>query len=94
MEKYGKRTQWTAKAMERLDLPVDLAPGLPKVEVAGDREFYMERHRGILSYSTEAVDINGGAVTVRVTGKNLQVVAMSDNELRLRGTIERVEWVK
>jgi sporulation protein YqfC len=94
MEKYGKAAKWTAKAMEKLDLPVDLAPGIPRVELMGDCSLYMERHQGILAYSTEAVDINGGALTVRVYGKNLQMVAMTEHELRLSGEIERVELVK
>ena len=38
-------------AAELFDLPPDLVAGLPHMEMLGDRYFYMERHKGILSYS-------------------------------------------
>ena len=45
-------------------------------------------------YSTEAVDINGGSVIVRLTGRDLQLQAMTDEELRITGHIEKVELVE
>ena len=48
-------------AAELFDLPPDMVAGLPHMEMLGDRYFYMERHKGILSYSGEEIDINGGS---------------------------------
>lgn len=79
-------------AMERLDLPAALA-GAVTVELTGNREFYMERHRGVLSYSTELVEINGGDLVYRVSGTGLQLLAMTEEELRIGGRIDRVELV-
>ena len=78
--------------MERLDLPASLA-GAPTVELTGNREFYMERHRGVLSYSTELVEINGGGLVIRVSGSGLQLLAMTEEELRIGGRIDKVELV-
>ena len=78
--------------MERLDLPVSLA-GVPTLELTGNREFFMERHRGVLSYSTELVEINGGDLVIRVSGAQLQILAMTEEELRIGGRIEKVELV-
>ena len=78
-------------AMERLDLPGDIQPGVPRMELVGDREFFMTQHRGVLSYTTETVDIGGGDMTVRVIGTDLQLMAMTEGELRLRGRIAAVE---
>ena len=51
------------------------------------------RHRGILSYSGEEIDINGEGMIVRVYGKGLELVSMTGDALRIQGTIARVEWV-
>ena len=88
----GKKNMMS-EAAERFDLPADLLSGLPHVEVAGDRQFYMENHRGILSYSNEEIDITADGMVVRVFGKGLELVSMSGEALRIRGVIERVEWV-
>ena len=78
---------------ELFDLPADVVAGLPHVELMGNRQFYMERHRGILSYSGEEIDINGDGMIVRVYGKGLELVSMTGDALRIQGTIARVEWV-
>ena len=80
-------------AAELFDLPPDMVAGLPHMEMLGDRYFYMERHKGILSYSGEEIAINGEHVIVRVFGENLELVSMTGDALRIQGTIRRVEWV-
>ena len=80
-------------AMERLDLPGDLAADVPRMELIGNREFLMIQHRGVLSYSPETVEISGGSITARLTGRELQLVAMTDGELRIDGLIEKLELV-
>ena len=80
-------------AAELFDLPPDLVAGLPHMEMLGDRYFYMERHKGILSYSGEVIDINGDKLLIRVRGQGLELVSMTSDALRIRGDISQVEWV-
>ena len=49
MDKNRGRKGVLAGAAELFDLPADVVAGLPHVEVVGNREFYMENHRGIIS---------------------------------------------
>ena len=81
-------------AAELFDLPPDLVAGLPHMEMLGDRYFYMERHKGILSYSGEEIDINGETGIVRIFGKDLELTRMTGDQLRIQGSISRLEWVK
>ena len=94
-EKLRKRlVQKTLEAADRLDLPPVLAPDIPRMELLGSHAFYMDRHRGVLGYSTEAVDINGGSVVVRFFGRELRLLVMTGQELRITGVIERIELVE
>ena len=81
-------------AAELFDLPPDLVAGLPHMEMLGDRYFYMERHKGILSYSGEEIAINGENLIIRVRGEGLALVSMTGEALRIKGSISQVEWVK
>ena len=62
--------------------------------VPGSGHFYLENHRGILSYSGEEIDINGEGMVIRVFGSGLELVSMTGDALRIRGSIQRVEWEK
>ena len=73
------------EALERLELPVNIAAGVARIELLGNRELYMDRHRGVLAYTTEAVDVNGGGVVVRV---------MTEQELRITGKISGIDLVE
>ena len=46
-EKNRKKSQLLTEAAEMFDLPADVVAGLPHVELMGNRQFYMERHREI-----------------------------------------------
>ena len=94
VERSKREKRILSDAAEFFDLPADLLVGLPHVEVMGDRQFYMENHRGILSYSGEEICISAEGIIVRVFGKGLELVSMSGEALRIRGDIARVEWVK
>lgn len=54
----------------------------------------MDRHRGVLAYTTEAVDVNGGGVVVRVRGQDLQLLVMTGQELRITGKISGIDLVE
>lgn len=94
MEKRKRIGNILDSAAELFDLPADMVAGLPHVEVLGNSQFYMERHRGVLSYSGEEITVNGEKLIVRVRGSNLELVSMTGDALRIRGSIDRVEWVK
>lgn len=88
-----KLSKMVLGAMDRLDLPGELAAGVAKIELAGNRQFFMSRHKGVLSYSTQLVEISAGAMLVRLSGRELQLRAMTEDELRVSGFIEKVELV-
>lgn len=95
MPRLGKRlSQVGQEAMERMELPVNLAAGVARLELLGNRELYMDRHRGVLSYTTETIDVNGGTVVVRVKGQDLRLLVMTGQELRITGVIRQIELVE
>lgn len=91
MEKRGRKL--LADFAERFDLPADIVAGLPRLEMVGSRELYVERHTGILSYSETQIDANTTAGVLRITGRELHLTAMTAEELRISGIVEGVCWM-
>lgn len=79
------------QAMEALDLPGGVVDGQARMELIGSREFWMEGHRGILSYGGEEIHISGGKVIVCLRGKELELRAMNANTLCITGEISGLE---
>ena len=90
----GLKRKLSQVGQDALELPVNIAADVARIELLGNRELYMDRHRGVLAYSTEEVDVNGGGVVVRIRGEELQLLVMTEQELRLTGKIAGIELVE
>lgn len=89
----GKTTGALARCAEAFDLPADLVAGLAKIELTGE-ELYLARHKGLVSYSETEIDVNTAELIVRVKGEGLQLLAMSEEDLRIGGTVHAVELLR
>ena len=79
---------------EAFDLPLDTVAHLPHVELLGDRELLLARHRGILAYSAEEIIVSAPPHTLRIRGSGLCLRAMTGEELRVTGRISGIEVEK
>lgn len=94
MERNRKESRVLDTVAELFDLPADVLAGLPRMEMVGSRQMYLEHHAGILAYSDEQIDVNTPEGILRVRGKRLTLTAMTAEELRIGGAIDAVEWVR
>ena len=78
---------------ELFDLPADVVAGLPRLEMVGSRQLYLEHHTGILGYEHNQIDVNTHTGVLRVRGERLTILAMTAGELRIGGHITALEWV-
>lgn len=94
MERNRKESRVLDTVAELFDLPADVVAGLPRLEMVGSRQLYLEHHAGILAYSEEQIDVNTPEGILRVRGERLTLMAMTAEELRIGGAIAAVEWVR
>ena len=94
MERNRRENGVLSSVAELFDLPADVVAGLPRLEMVGSRQLYVEHHSGILAYSEEQIDVNTSAGVRRVRGERLSLLAMTAEELRIGGSIAAVEWVR
>ena len=79
------------RASARLSLPGEALAGLPKVEITGRSRLTVENHRGLLEYTRERIEINGGRIMITVRGDSLSIRAMSADALLIEGVVVSVE---
>ena len=83
MEKRREQGGVLGSVAELFDLPADVVAGLPRLELVGNRELYLEGHTGLLRYSDTGIDANTGFGVLRVSGQRLTLLAMTGEELRI-----------
>lgn len=65
-------------------------PGLPIVELAGNRRVLIENHRGVREYSRERIGVKVKTGLVVVCGQGLELSRMTKQLLVIQGTIEGI----
>lgn len=91
MEQKPRRRSAAEKVAQVFSLPADAVAGLPLIELIGDAQLRVERHRGILAYDPKEIHIGGGRVTIRVRGLDMELRSMNRAELLITGRIFSVE---
>ena len=78
------------KASKKLDLPADIAAGLPRMELNGFCECSLDCHTGILEYEKHeiVVALNIGTVTIR--GSGLELRLMQRDRLTVTGELREI----
>ena len=81
--------------MERItnaaDLPDSPIPGLPLIELAGDRRVLMENHCGVTEYGKERICVKVKFGQVCICGEELSLAKMTKSQLIVSGKIQSVE---
>ena len=73
-----------------MDMPQGFLAAQPIVEIAGTHRVLIENHLGVKSYGLERIDVKVKYGTVCVSGKNLEMLRMTKEQLIIRGCIASV----
>lgn len=92
-EKSSYRERVWRTVME-LDMPVYAVFDVPRIELTGDGRLLVERHHGILEYGGECIRIAAKGLVIRITGMDLCLQAMNQNEISVTGLIAGIELLK
>lgn len=83
-----------ASVSARLGLPVDIAAGLPRLEVNGFRECSIDRHTGILEYNREKIVVGLTTGRLTVCGCGLEICIMHRDRLTITGRIDSLSYAE
>ena len=79
-----------SKIAEKLNIPEDIAGGVPIVTVTGKNEIYVENYKGIIEYGKNCIKIQTKVCRVTFTGKNLEIVYYTNVDMKITGNVESI----
>lgn len=86
-----QRRNWMQKLADSADLSGEPLPGVPVVEMAGDRRVLIERHSGVSEYSRERICVKVRYGIVCICGCGLELTRMSREQLVISGRIDSIQ---
>ena len=79
---------------DKLSLPKDVVLDLPRVSICGDKEIFIENHKGIMEYTTSCIRIKSNDGLVYIYGEGLHIIILEPDRMVVNGELSRVEYEK
>lgn len=77
---------------EKLLLPAELIPQIPRITIHGNNSVYIENHAGIKTYTKSRIEVKIKDGVLRVEGDGLELGAMTPEEIVITGMVVSVEF--
>ncbi len=87
-----KRKSIRERAIEAFDMPKDLMLNLPKINIVGDKEAYIENYKSVLAYNEDAVKLKMQHKNIEIKGRRLQIRTITDEDILISGEITSIEF--
>ena len=87
-----KRQEWKEKAAEMSGVPKDVAMGLPILTITGTNDLCVENYRGMTEYTYEIIRVQSKSGQIKITGKKLEVIYYTNDEMKIHGHIRTIEY--
>ncbi|KAE9636974.1 sporulation protein YqfC [Defluviitalea raffinosedens] len=81
------------KVTDILELPKEVVLNLPMISMLGNEEMHIENYKGILEYDSERIKIYTSNGVLKLEGRGLSLKAMTTEEIVIKGTIFRIEFL-
>lgn len=76
---------------EAVDIPKELLPGMPLIEIAGGGQLLIENHCGVTEYTDCRIRVQVGFGFVCIYGRELRIASMKHKQLVIVGTLHGLE---
>lgn len=80
------------KMAEATNLPKDVVLGIPILTLIGKMELCIENYRGIIEYNDVLIRLQSKSGQIRVSGKRLQIEYYTNDEMKITGYIQSIEY--
>lgn len=89
----GKRSyRIREKLSNTFELPKDIVLDVSKVIIIGTGQITIENHKGIVEYSEELIRVNTGSGIMKLSGRNLAIKTILQEEITITGEISAIEF--
>ena len=75
-------------------VPKDVVQGAAVVTLMGNEEVCIENYRRIIEYTDEVIRVQAKKRQIKITGKQLKIEYYTNDEMKITGKIDSLEYSK
>lgn len=90
-KKHQKRSL-SKKIASTLEIPEDVIFDIPRMTICDNTELRLENYKTVLEYEENNIKLACKEKLIHITGKNLNINIIADDEISICGTISSIEY--
>ncbi len=90
----SKKRKIAEKIDRMLEIPKEVYTNMPKLSIVGFEEMIIENYKSILEYEDYYVRVNTYIGILNINGFNLRLEKMTNDHIRITGSIENIDLEK
>ncbi|MBR5236760.1 MAG: sporulation protein YqfC [Clostridia bacterium] len=90
VENKKSRTQ---RLSSLLEIPLDMVADVPRITLNDNRELSVENYKSIEGYEPDEIILRSKNYRIIITGKSLQIIAITNDEILIQGTVCGLSFV-
>ncbi|MBR5157068.1 MAG: sporulation protein YqfC [Clostridia bacterium] len=75
-------------------IPEDILLDLPRITAGGNRELEIENYKNVLEYLDSSIQLNCKDYVIKICGKKLEITAITDESVCIRGVISSISFIR
>ena len=87
-----RKSKYYTKLDKLFEMPREVVSSDVKVTILGFNEIYIENYKNILEYEETFVKVNLFNGTINIHGFNLNLEQMTDDDIRVTGKIDSLDF--
>ncbi len=87
MKKRTEKKNMAQRISGFLDVPLDMVADVPRITLNDNRELTVENYKSIEGYEPTEIRLHSKQYRIVIGGRDLQIVAITDEEILVRGII-------
>lgn len=80
------------RVAKTLELPMEVAEGMPQIELLGNQEATVEHCQRVLEYNDKVVRLHTGRMVLRISGRGLRMSYLAGDLVRVEGWFSTFEF--
>ena len=92
-EKKQRERNIKSKICDALEISSDLLSDIPRFTINDNCELWVEKYKSVLEYEENRIRLAAKKYEICISGKNLTIVCITDEQIFIRGRFTGFEYI-
>ena len=92
-KKDKEKRKVSEKICDCLEISSDILSDIPRFTINDNREVQIENYKSVIEYTQENVRLGAKKYEINISGEELTIVCITDEQIYIKGKIAKIDYI-